>query len=184
MKISYVSLQTLDQAREVEELNTVHLRRKRDSTSAGVQGILGTVYSADLVMRMAQHCAPVLAVVQGKVIGFALLLDPDSYLQEHEELITSMKDRVFKDRPLSAWRYVRCLHAFVQKGHRRKQVLKGMYAFVTSNYPKFNLLVTRLNQANTSSRVAHQRIGFIQFETEPGPITFLHVAKELQRPRL
>lgn len=183
MVVIYTQLRTIEQARQVESLNAANfLPNLPPDVSAG-QGFLGSLYPADLIVRMSAQWPAVLALEDNKVVGFALLVHSANPLPEHQALISSLNQRVFKGKSLAQWHYVRCVLACVQRGHRRNQVLKGMYAFIAREYPQIELIVTRINQKNTASRMAHHRIGFLQYDKEVAASSYLHIAKELQ-PRL
>lgn len=86
-------LHTIEQARQVEILNAANLLPNLPPDAAAGQGFLGTLYPADLIMRMSAHWPPVLALEESKVVGFALLIHPANLLPEHRILITSLNQK-------------------------------------------------------------------------------------------
>lgn len=184
MAVSYGRLQTIEEARQVEALNEANMLEHLSAERAQTQGFLTALYPADLLLRMAAQTPAVIATRHGRVVGFLILNSSVTHLPQHKAAMSALGQHLYRDKPLTAYRFLRCGPLCVALEARGCGIAKALYAFVTREYSHFDLLVVRVNQRNSPSFQAHLRLGFCQFATQSGPVTWVHMARELRASHL
>ncbi len=128
-----------------------------------IKGFVTVRHSLDLLIQMNQKAQQVIAVENGKVIGYALVM-----LKEFKELIpvlipmfNSFEHIIYKKKKLSEYPFYVMGQVCVKESYRGKGLFKELYAKHKESYaPAFELCITEVSTSNFPSMKAHQKVGF------------------------
>ena len=176
--VSICRLSTLEQAQQTEALNCANMPER---LSTDVDGFITAHYSVEQLLRMSTVCAPILAVHDGKVVGFLIVLHAEvaNALPELAPVIVPVSQKIYKGLPVSSYRYLRCGPVCVDHRYRHQHIAQRLYQFAIDAHPS-DFLIVLINERNQASIRAHESLGFTEFlvETEDG-ITWHYFTREL-----
>ena len=126
-------------------------------------GFVTVQHSFDLLSKMNEKAKQVIAVENGKVIGYALVM-----LKEFKNLVpvlipmfNTFEKTTYKGSKLSDYNYYVMGQVCISEKYRGKEVFKNLYLKHKRIYSsEFDLRLTEVSSSNPRSIKAHQKIGF------------------------
>ena len=127
------------------------------------QGFVFAEHTMALLKMMAAHLPQVIAVSNGKVIGYNLAMSV-SMKNEMPSLIpmfTEFERSKYKGKPLSTYSFIVGGQVCVDKDFRGQGLLSRLYHETRDRLPSgYQLCVTEVSVRNSISLKAHQKMGF------------------------
>lgn len=164
--INMVSLKLVtneDELKGIQELQAQNLRKHLSELEASTQGFLMAEYSFDFLYKMHQAAPSVIAVSDGKVVGYALVA-LKSIRDEHPllaDLFNTIDTLDFKSQNLKEVNYVVVGQLCVGVGFRGIGLVDKLYQYYRDNYAaQYEYLITDVAKANERSLKAHKKTGF------------------------
>lgn len=147
----------------IKRLQTANLRKNLSPEEIRTQGFVTAEYSLDFLERMNRETPAIIAVKDGKVVGYALVATR-ALIGEHElldDLFRQVDEQVFRGVKLSEKNYVLVGQLCVAKEYRGKGLSGKMYEFFRSQLSgQFDYCLTDVQVSNPRSISAHLRSGF------------------------
>jgi hypothetical protein len=161
-----VSIKLVNQEEElkgIQILQQKNLRKNLTEIEANEQGFLMAEYSIDFLQKMHQAAPSVIAISDGKVVGYSLVA-LKSIRDEHPllaDLFNTIDRLQFNSHDLSHSNYVVVGQLCVGKGFRGIGLVDGLYQYYKDRYAaQYEFLITDVAQENKRSLKAHKRTGF------------------------
>ena len=159
-----IKLVTEDQElRGIQSLQKENLRKNLTETEAIEQGFLMAEYSYDFLKKMHDAAPSVIAVSDGKVVGYSLVA-LKSIRDEHPllaDLFNTIDRLQFDSKDLSTSNYVVVGQLCVGKGFRGIGLVDKLYQYYKNQYASvYEYLITDVAKANQRSLKAHKKTGF------------------------
>jgi GNAT superfamily N-acetyltransferase len=166
MKIKLVSdYSELEGIKKLQEANLSSNISKEEATS---QGFLMASYTMDLLKMMHHESPSIIAVDEGKVVGYALVATKE-VCQQHDllaDLVNSIDKITYQNRSLKNVNYVVVGQLCVAKTHRGIGLVQQLYGYYRDQLNnQFEYCITDVAQANPRSLKAHQKTGFTVIDT-------------------
>lgn len=145
------------------DLQRRNLKRCLSGTEASEQGFLIAEYDLAYLRRLQAHRPSVVAVDEGRVVGYVLVVTRES--REGHPFVAALIDEIdridHEGRRLAATDYVVVGQLCVDKDHRGQGLVERLYEeFRRSLEGGYRFAVTDIARANARSLKAHQRVGF------------------------
>ncbi len=123
------------------------------------EGFLTVEHSMDILKAMNDECGHIIAVEDGKVIGYALCMHP-KFAKEIEVLKPMFEQiKTLVDTPDSSMAMGQIC---VAKSHRGQGVFRNLYLTMRNRLPEgFDTIITEVDGKNKKSLAAHAAIGFV-----------------------
>jgi ribosomal protein S18 acetylase RimI-like enzyme len=154
---------TAEQLKGIQELQQQNLRKNLTELEATEQGFLMAEYSIDFLQSMHDAAPSVIAVSEGKVVGYSLVA-LKTIREEHAllaDLFNTIDRLSFESKDLSQSNYVVVGQLCVGKGFRGIGLVDQMYQYYRDCYAsEYEYLITDVAQDNQRSLKAHQKTGF------------------------
>lgn len=127
------------------------------------QGFVFAEHTVDLLQMMAAHLPQVIAVSNGKVIGYNLAM-PVAMKNAMPRLVPMFAEferSQYRGKPLSAYRFMVGGQVCVDKDFRGQGLLHRLYHETRNRLPSgYQLCVTEIAVRNRVSLEAHEKMGF------------------------
>ncbi len=155
---------------EIVALSAQNLRTIVSEQERADQGFITWQYDLPLLKAMHQIAPSIVALYEGKVVGYALVATHAmasvhtqmAHMLEHWATLT------YRDKPLNQYRYYMMGQICVAKEHRGQALTDRMYQFHRERYgSEYQLLLTEISTSNHRSQKAHERAGFKTIHTYP-----------------
>jgi len=154
---------TQDELIGIQELQQQNLRKNITETEAAEQGFLMAEYNLAFLQKMHDAAPSVIAVAEGKVVGYALV-SIKAIRDEHDllaDLFNTIDRLKYQSEDLVSSNYVVVGQLCVGKGFRGMGLVDSMYQYFKDCYAdQYEYLITDIAKANPRSLKAHQRKGF------------------------
>ena len=161
-----VSIKLVSNKEELEGIQALqqqNLRKNLTEIEAEEQGFLMAEYNIDFLQKMHDAAPSVIAVSEGKVVGYSLVA-LKTIRDEHPLLadLFNTIDRIeFQSQDLGKSNYVVVGQLCVGKGFRGIGLVDRMYHYYKDSYAReYEYLITDVAQANQRSLKAHKKTGF------------------------
>ncbi|MFT5893124.1 MAG: ribosomal protein S18 acetylase RimI-like enzyme [Dokdonia sp.] len=152
--------------KELHEILAIQKRSLKANTSLQdreEQGYITVPHTFEILEKMNDTCAHILAMDGDIVAGYALVM-LRSFKYEMPILIPMFETA---DTLLKGKNYVAMGQVCIDKPYRGQGVFKGMYTFYKEELSdSYDCLFTEVAIANTRSIEAHKRVGFKILETQ------------------
>ena len=153
----------MDELKGIQSLQQANLRKNLSDSEAKEQGFLMAEYSLDILQKKHAAGASVIAVADGKVVGYSLVA-VKSIRHEHP-LLADLFDTIdrlqFHGMNLSESNYVVVGQLWVAKEFRGMGLVDRLYQYFRECYAdQYEFLITDVAKANHRSLKAHQKTGF------------------------
>lgn len=156
--ISYHRVSSDNELQQILSLQRINLPGELSLTEKDREGFVTVHHTFEILKKMNDSCAHIVAKDKEKVIGYALCM-----LEEFKESIEVLKP-MFKEIESCVdldVRYVVMGQICVDKSYRKKGVFRGLYAFMKSELSDtFDMIITEVDVSNVRSSNAHKAIGF------------------------
>jgi len=157
MKITYARASTENELREILELQKKNALGTISSIEKQNEGFITILHSYELLKKMNDACAHIIAKNGNKVVGYALVM-----LKEFRDEI-SILSAMFEtaEELLGGKRFLAMGQICISKAYRKRGIFKGMYAFYKEELQgEFDYLLTEVATDNQRSLEAHKSLGF------------------------
>jgi len=161
-----VSIKLAQEASELEgilALQRRNLKRCLSESEAEEQGFLIAEYDLDYLRQMQEQRPSVIAVDDGRVVGYALVVTQE--VRKGLPFISDLFDEIdrisYRGSLLAGTDYVVVGQLCVDKDYRGQGLVNRLYAsFRASLEEHYQCGVTDIARANRRSLKAHQKVGF------------------------
>ena len=161
-----VAIKLAHEASELEgilALQRRNLRRCLSDAEAAEQGFLIAEYDLPYLRRLQERHPSVIAVDEGRVVGYALVITRES--RDGHPFVAALIDEIDRIHhegiPLAGSDYVVVGQLCVDKNHRGQGLVERLYdGFRRALEAHYRFGVTDIARANRRSLRAHQRVGF------------------------
>ncbi len=155
---------TLDEHFEqIIALQRQNLYKSLSAERQAEQGFVFAEHTVDLLKSMASHLPQIIALADGKVVGYNLAM---SALMKNElpslaPMFAEFEKCIYKGGKLTDHRYVVGGQVCVDNDFRGMGLLSKLYNATKIHLPEdYELLVTEVSTRNKISLKAHQKMGF------------------------
>lgn len=161
--LGYKNVSTLEEIKQILALQTENLPKNISAEEAKEQGFVTVQHNEDLLWRMNQEYPHVVAVDDGKVVGYTLVMTK-AFKAEIPVLVPMFQlldELTFDGEVLGEANYFSMGQVCVAKSHRGAGVFRGLYETMkTQLSPYFDFIITEISPKNTRSMQAHLNVGF------------------------
>ena len=172
MVLTYTTAQTDEEIEQILALQQANLPQNISAEEMAQQGFVTVQHTFELLKRMNEIGAHVIAKDGDQVVAYALTMTTDfrhdiPILLPMFEMIDA---QMWKGKPLSEWKYYIMGQICVGKAYRAQGVFDGLYAQMKKEYADvFDMVITEVSARNQRSLRAHQRVGFEALHTYAAP---------------
>ncbi len=127
------------------------------------QGFVFAEHTVPLLKMMAAHLPQVIALSDGKVVGYnlAMLSSMKNEMPRLVPMFTEFERSRYKGKPLSEYRFMVGGQVCVDKAFRGQGLLSRLYHETRNRvFPGYQLCVTEVSVRNSVSLKAHLKMGF------------------------
>ena len=165
-KIKMVHIKTVSSHEElvgIKKLLEANLKQNLSPEERASQGFVTCDYSIEFLTTIQQKHPSIIAVDQGEVVGYALVVTRDS---KHlhpliEDLVNKFPQYTYNNTPLDQLNFCMVGQLCVGKSHRGQGLVQSLYHGYRDHYNHlFDYLITDVDTLNTRSLKAHQNTGF------------------------
>jgi hypothetical protein len=171
---------------EILALQRRYLARAVSQQQQVLEGFVFAEHTLPLLRRMAAQAPQAIAVSDGRVVGYCLSLplSLQGELPSLRPMFEQFRCCFYRQRALCDYRLIVGGQVCVDRGHRGKGLLAGLYEQVRTSLPfHCDLCVTEIATRNVVSVRAHHRMGFETVSTySDGQEEWVIVAWDLSRP--
>ncbi len=156
--IIYTQATSEKELEQILSLQQENLPKNMSPEECEREGFLTVEHSMDILKAMNDECGHIIAVEDGKVIGYALCMHPK--FADEIEVLKPMFEQIntLVDEPQS---YMAMGQICVAKSHRGQGVFRNLYLTMRSRLPEgFDTIITEVDGKNKKSLAAHAAIGF------------------------
>lgn len=185
MEIIFEIAETEEHFEQILRLQKQNLFSAIHEEQQATQGFVFAEHTMPLLKRMAAHLPQVIALSDGKVIGYNLAM-PVSMKNEIPSLVpmfTEFERSTYKGRPLSTYPFMVGGQVCVDKDFRGQGLLRRLYHETRNRLPPgYRLCVTEVAARNRVSLGAHEKMGFEIVSTyQDGKEQWIVVVWDLER---
>lgn len=170
--ISYTQAHGLNDLKAVLALQSANLHDHLNKEQIASQGFLTISHSLDLLGKMSEASAQIIAKANEQIVGFCL-----SMTQEFEQdipilvpMFETMNNVSFQNKKLKNYHYITVGQVCVADGFRGQRIFDGLYSSFQKQFEtEYEMAVTEISIRNTRSLAAHQRVGFVPLEQYTAP---------------
>lgn len=163
MEIVFEIAATEQHFAQILQLQKQNLFREISEAQQAQQGFVFAEHTMPLLKMMAAHLPQVIALSDGKVIGYnlALAVTLKHALPSLEPMFIAFEQSQYKGRPLGTYHFMIGGQVCVDKDFRGQGLLRKLY-YETRNRlpPGYQLCVTEVAVRNDISLKAHEKMGF------------------------
>ena len=147
----------------IKKLLEANLKQNLSLEERASQGFVTCDYSIEFLTTIQQKHPSIIAVDQGEVVGYALVVTRDS---KHlhpliEDLVDKFPQYTYNNTPLDQLNFCMVGQLCVGKSHRGQGLVQSLYHGYRDHYNHlFDYLITDVDTLNTRSLKAHQNTGF------------------------
>lgn len=156
-------VKTEEELNKLKALQNANLRKLIGEEEAMKEGFVTSEYSIELLQKMHQSHASIIAKEGDEVVGYVIVTDK-TVIGEHEEidhLFNTVDNLSFNEKLLKEVSYILVGQLCVGKTHRGQGLVQSMYNYYKENFStQYQYLVTDISQANPRSIKAHKKTGF------------------------
>jgi len=163
MEIVFEVASTEQHFEQILQLQKQNLFSAISEEQQAQQGFVFAEHTVPLLKMMAAHLPQVIAVSNGKVVGYNLAV-PVSMKNEMPSLVpmfTEFERSQYKGRLLTTYQFIVGGQVCVAKDFRGQELLRRLYHKTRNRLPPgYQLCVTEVAARNSISLKAHQKMGF------------------------
>lgn len=156
--IRYTTVSAEDELLQILELQKANLASAVSEDESRNEGFVTVVHSLDLLRRMNERCAHVLAKSGNRVVGYALSMHPD--FSREVDILKPMFREIEKVQS-SREPFLIMGQICIDKAYRKQGIFRGLYQEMLNKYRKeFTQIITEVDTRNRRSLGAHYAVGF------------------------
>jgi predicted GNAT family N-acyltransferase len=123
-----------------------------------IEGFVTVHHTFDLLKRMNDVCAHIIAIYKGEVVGYSLCMHPK--FGDEIEVLQPMFAEIKNVIPEGDC-YIVMGQICIEKGYRRQGVFRKLYETMLQEIqPQFKSIITEVDLKNSRSLQAHYAVGF------------------------
>jgi GNAT superfamily N-acetyltransferase len=162
-EIAFAVATTTDHFEQIIHLQKQNLYKSLSPEQQDQQGFVFAEHTVNLLQLMAAQIPQVIALYQGKVIGYNLAMTAamEKELPSLEPMFKEFHKSQYKNKVLTAYRFFVGGQVCVDKDFRGLGLLSKLYN-ATARFvdPDFELCITEIAVRNANSLKVHQKMGF------------------------
>ncbi|WP_299434149.1 GNAT family N-acetyltransferase [uncultured Maribacter sp.] len=156
--ILYCKTKTKNEIQQILVLQKQNLPNNLSTEEKIKEGFVSVSHTLDLLEEMNAICAHTIAKHNGKIIGYALSMNP--IFADKIELLKPMFSQINELLPEQK-NYIVMGQICIAKNYRKKGVFRNLYKEMERTLiPKYNCIITEVDFKNKRSLNAHTAIGF------------------------
>lgn len=156
--IRYKPCDCLAEIEQIVQLQQENLPDNLSLEEREKEGFVTVVHSLELLQAMNKKWSHTLALVNGKVVGYALSMHPD--FGRDIEVLLPMFQQLEIIRPNTS-KYMVMGQICIAKPFRGKGIFRGLYQAMQKNLStQFTEIITEIDANNQRSLNAHLTVGF------------------------
>lgn len=163
MEIIFEAASTEEHFEQILQLQKQNLFNAISEEEQAQQGFVFAEHTVPLLKMMAAHLPQVIAVSDGKVVGYNLAM-PVTMKDAMPRLVpmfNAFERSQYKGRPLAAYNFMVGGQICVDKDFRGQGLLRRLYHETRNRLPPgYQLCVTEVSVRNSISLEAHLKMGF------------------------
>ncbi|PZP44165.1 MAG: GNAT family N-acetyltransferase [Pseudopedobacter saltans] len=166
--ILFKNTKDIEDLKRILELQKANLPENISEDEKRSQGFVTVHHSLTQLQQMASFEPQIVALDEGKVVGYVLCMVSDMRGEFPEiapmfEMLPSIK---MGEKFLSQYNYIVCGQACVDKRYRGKGLLKKLYENMKYGFSdKYDMCITEIATSNSKSMGAHNKIVFESVKT-------------------
>lgn len=156
MNIEFTTATTSDELLQILSLQKNNLKSAVSELEKIYEGFVTVEHDYELLKRMNDLCAHVIAKDKDKVVGYALSMDPSfgDDIMVLKPMFHELEERKIKD-------FIVMGQICVAKTHRKQGIFRGLYYTMQKTYATTRAqIITEVDATNTRSLGAHLAVGF------------------------
>jgi len=161
--LTVTTAQSDQELKEIIALQTINLPKNISAEEAQKQGFVTVVHDFDMLKKMNEDEAHIIAKLDGKVVGYCLAMT-QKFKWEIPVLVPmfdKMDEQTYKGKLIRDYNYITCGQVCVAKEARGQGVFDQLYHHYRDVYSsKYDLILTEIATRNQRSIRAHYRVGF------------------------
>lgn len=145
------------------DLQSANSKEALSETEISQEGFVTVKHSEEALRQMSALTPQVIALDEGKVVGYVLSMDKAlaSLIPELQPMFDVFDTLPYKEGVLSSYPFIVCGQACVHKDYRGRALLDRMYFKMKAIFaPERDFCLTEISVANTRSQRVHERVGF------------------------
>jgi len=149
--------------KEIIVLQTINLPKNISIEEAQKQGFVTVVHDFDILKKMNEDEAHIIAKLDGKVVGYCLAMTQKfkSDIPVLVPMFDKMDEQTYNGKFIRDYNYITCGQVCVAKEARGQGIFDQMYHHYRDTYSsKYDLILTEIATRNQRSIRAHYRVGF------------------------
>jgi GNAT superfamily N-acetyltransferase len=161
--ITYTKVTDNQALTQIIQLQRANLRHSQSPETESQQGFVTVVHDFDLLYKMNQHAAHIIAKDGAKVVGYALAMTKDfrSIIPELVSMFDLLDNIVVDGQKVGDIDYLVMGQVCIDADYRGKGIFQALYQFYFDTYkPIYSKIITEVAARNTRSLRAHLNIGF------------------------
>ena len=161
--IQYTIATSSQHLQGILDLQKRNLASNLDESEVRSQGFVTVRHSIGDLQMMNDMERHVIAVDDGRVVAYLLAMTPSSKndIPVLIPMFDAIESIVYRGKPLAATSYIVVGQACVDKSYRGQGVFDEIYRFYRECFrARYPYVITEIDEANTRSLRAHQRVGF------------------------
>jgi predicted GNAT family N-acyltransferase len=156
--IRYKTASTTIELNQILALQQENLPEAISEEEQILEGFVTVHHTFDLLKRMNDVCAHIIAIYKGEVVGYSLCMHPK--FGDEIEVLQPMFAEIKNVIP-DGDRYIVMGQICIEKGYRRQGVFRKLYeTMLREIQPKFKSIITEVDLKNSRSLKAHYAVGF------------------------
>jgi predicted GNAT superfamily acetyltransferase len=156
MDIEYTTATTTEELLQILSLQKINLKTSVSTEEMQQEGFVTVEHDYELLKRMNDTCAHIIAKEGDKVVGYAL-----SMTSNFKDDITVLRPMFNELEGMHVRNFLTMGQICISKSHRKMGIFKGLYeAMKKFSYPKYEYIITEVDATNTRSLGAHYAVGF------------------------
>lgn len=156
--IVYKQADSLEELEQILALQQQNLPKNITAEEGEKEGFVTVEHTMDILKAMNDVCGHIIAVDNGKVVGYALCMHPK--FADEIEVLKPMFKELDNIVGLSK-NFMAMGQICVAKSHRGKGIFRNLYLAMKNKLPEeFDTIITEVDGKNIRSLSAHTAIGF------------------------
>jgi predicted GNAT superfamily acetyltransferase len=162
-KITYHRVETDSELNAILKLQSENLPQKISVLEKQQEGYVTVHHTFDILKRMNNSHAHIIAKHDQNVIGYALCMS--KRFRDDISVLAPMFNEIDTIIPKTL-HYIVMGQVCVSKQYRKQGVFRGLYHYMSEVLkPSFSAIITEVNTQNARSSIAHQAVGFQHLKT-------------------
>lgn len=156
--IHYKSASTIEELNQILALQLENLPGAVSEEEQILEGFVTVHHTFDLLKRMNDVCAHIIAIFKGKVVGYSLCMHPK--FGDEIEVLQPMFAEI-KKVVTDGENFMVMGQICIDKEYRKRGVFRKLYETMLKEIqPQFNTIITEVDLKNSRSLKAHYAVGF------------------------